>query len=263
MKTTLFIGIFVLLATLALAQPSNTMTTPSGTVVRVPLHATQVAPGVFSLGNAVFDGKVVQGFMIVDRKGDARSSAVGKPKGSNTCYAFLASGAKWKTNEPWVMNPTNSRGLDASTLLSIESAAIQKWESAAGVNIFGAGSLTNAPLVIDTSSPDGVNEVVFGDADGAIAVTTVWGVFNGPASRRQLVEWDQVFDDGAYDWSVDGSPTKMDFDDIATHEVGHALGMGHPSDSCTEETMYRFATEGETKKRSLEAPDVAGISALY
>ena len=55
----------------------------------------------------------------------------------------------------------------------------------------------------------------------------------------------------------------MDFENIATHELGHAMGMAHPADSCTEETMYRFASSGETKKRTLNAGDIAGIKGLY
>ncbi len=51
----------------------------------------------------------------------------------------------------------------------------------------------------------------------------------------------------------------MDFQNIVTHESG----MGHPSDDCTEETMYRFASLGETKKRTLNAGDIAGIKKLY
>ncbi|MFN2432064.1 MAG: matrixin family metalloprotease [Gemmatimonadota bacterium] len=50
---------------------------------------------------------------------------------------------------------------------------------------------------------------------------------------------------------------------MVVHELGHAMGMGHPSDSCTEETMYRFATEGETKKRDLFTGDIAKINDLY
>ena len=55
----------------------------------------------------------------------------------------------------------------------------------------------------------------------------------------------------------------MDFENIATHELGHSVGMGHPADECTEETMYRFASEGETKKRDLNAGDIAGVNQLY
>jgi hypothetical protein len=37
----------------------------------------------------------------------------------------------------------------------------------------------------------------------------------------------------------------------------------HPSDTCTEETMYRFIGMPETKKQTLEAGDLAGIAELY
>ena len=55
----------------------------------------------------------------------------------------------------------------------------------------------------------------------------------------------------------------MDYQNIATHEFGHGAGMSHPSDSCTEETMYRFAQSGETKKKTLNAGDIDGIKSLY
>ena len=50
---------------------------------------------------------------------------------------------------------------------------------------------------------------------------------------------------------------------MAAHEFGHSAGMDHPDDSCTEETMYAFSDEGETKKRTLNAGDIAGINKLY
>lgn len=77
------------------------------------------------------------------------------------------------------------------------------------------------------------------------------------------MEWDQVYDDVDFDWSDNGEAGKMDFEEIATHELGHAVGLGHPEDSCTEETMYRYASLGETKKRDLNTGDIAGIATLY
>jgi hypothetical protein len=55
----------------------------------------------------------------------------------------------------------------------------------------------------------------------------------------------------------------MDVLNIVAHETGHALGLGHPAYRCTEETMYAYATEGETKKQTLEAGDITGITTLY
>ena len=50
---------------------------------------------------------------------------------------------------------------------------------------------------------------------------------------------------------------------IKTHEAGHAAGLGHPDNTCTEETMYAFASIGETKKRTVNSGDIAGIKDLY
>ncbi len=189
--------------------------------------------------------------------------------GTSNCFAFLAKGAKWNVIEPWVINPANIRGLNATFLIDNVSKNIQKWEEAAGFDIMGGGTSTTQSLSADTISPDDQNEIYFADiSSGAIAVTIVWGIFLGPPRGRELVEWDQIYNDVDFDWS-DRSDTeaeaagKMDFENIAAHEIGHSCGMGHPDDSCIEETMYRFAAFGETKKSTLEAGDIAGIIELY
>jgi hypothetical protein len=55
----------------------------------------------------------------------------------------------------------------------------------------------------------------------------------------------------------------MDFDNITTHEVGHAVGMGHPDSTCTLETMYAYAGNDETKKQDLYTGDIADVNRLY
>jgi hypothetical protein len=261
----------VLISVLVLAQPPGkervAAESKGGAVVTIPSHAIEVAPGMFSLGQGVdVDGSIVEGYVIYHHKSGHKSGpGAGGDPGGSTCFAFLANGAKWKSVEPWVVNPENGEGLSDSFVLSNLALDIQKWEVESGADILGDGSLTASILVADTSSPDNVNEVYFGDVDGsgAIAVTIVWGVFRGPPGQRGLVEWDQVYDDVDFNWSSAGEANKMDFENIAVHELGHAVGMGHPGDDCTEESMFRFASEGETKKRDLNAGDIAGIQDLY
>lgn len=247
---------------------------PSGQNVVIPGTAVQVADHVFSLGTAVdpASGKIVEGYAIIHykrgyhhRPGHTRGGPGNGNGNTSTCFSFFAKGAKWKTDEPWVVNPANLDGLTGSFVFSNLTDDITKWEGAADFNILGDGSVTSATLVADTVSPDNVNEVYFADisSEGAIAITIVWGIFRGPPFARELVEWDMVFDDVDFDWSSTGEAGKMDFENIATHELGHSIGLGHPDDSCTEETMYRFADFGETKKQTLEAGDIAGASELY
>jgi len=117
-----------------------------------------------------------------------------------------------------------------------------------------------------TASPDNMNEVYFADVSdaNAIAVTIVWGIFGGKPANRELVEWDQVYDDIDFDWSASGEADKMDFESIATHELGHSVGLDDLYElSCDQETMYGYAGEGEINKRDLEAGDIAGVNKLY
>jgi len=239
--------------------------------VSIPDHAKKIAPGIFHLGFATHEGQVVEGFLIFHHKPGHSGGPGGggnggdQPSGDDQCYSLFAKGSKWKVDEPWLLNPLNSQGLSDSFLLGNLQLNIQKWENESGRNILGDGSITGATLVADMVSPDGFNEVYFADISGenSIAVTIVWGVFDGPPGKRVLVEWDQVYDDVTFDWSSTGANDKMDFENISTHEMGHSLGLTHPGDSCTEETMFAFANEGETKKRTLESGDINGINKLY
>lgn len=254
--------IAVLISGIVIAEKSNNN---KNKPFKLPPGAVQVSENVFSLGKAKdVDGRIVEGFAFIDkRKENAKPSGSG---GTGTkCYSFLAKGAKWKTLEPWVVNPANTRSLSSDFVFSNLAFDIQKWEDASLTNILGVGSINTSTLVADEVSPDGKNEVYFGDivSPGAIAVTIVWGIFSGPPFARELVEWDQVYDQVDFDWNSTGEAGKMDFENIATHELGHSVGMGHPPSECTEETMYAFASLGETKKRSLNSGDIAGIDQLY
>ncbi|MBU1092009.1 matrixin family metalloprotease [Patescibacteria group bacterium] len=271
MKKYIILGLFVamLMVSVGVVLAAKPDTAPRGlTKVTMPSHAVEVAPGVFSLGTAMNNGKVVEGYAFVHyKKGYQRPEGKGgkAPKGDSQCYGFLSKGAKWKTVEPYIVDPTNTRGLDGTFIKDNMMSNIAKWESASGKNILGdevAGIVDGA----DTVSPDNKNEVYFADIDsqGAIGVTIIWGIFGGPPQGRELVEWDMIFDDVDFDWSMVGEAGKMDFENIATHELGHSVGMGDLyTDECSEQTMYGYADYGETKKGTLEAGDITGIQELY
>ena len=260
------ISIFLISSVFILAQSPERVVaeTNGGNTIIVPTHAVQVAPGIFSLGTAQdVDGRIVEGFMFIDdrkvnsHKPNHNPGEKGDKSGkdSSTCYALFAKGASWKTTEPYV----TGNGVN----LELTETSLNSWDSEVAFNIFGTGA-TGTTDGADTVSPHGKNEVMAENlgSTSTIAYTIVWGVFGGPPQGRKLVEWDAVFNTD-YAWSETGEANKMDYQNIATHEFGHALGLAHPDNTCTEETMYAFASEGEIKKQTLEAGDLTGLEKLY
>jgi hypothetical protein len=262
---------FVLLQPTALAKNSD-----KSNKVSVPPHAVKVAEDVYALGKAKdVDGKAIQGFMFIHPK-KAPAKPEGTPgkggNGSSKCYAFIANGAKWKVTEQYVLNPANGDGMNSQFVADTIATTLERWDSQVEFDIFGTRDMSKTVDGADTSSTDGKNEIFFADITdpGVIAATIVWYTI-GPPQSRQIVEFDMIFEDPDFTWGDAGDTSEtelgdtsiMDLENIAAHEDGHAAGMGHPDDSCSEETMYRFSQEGETKRRTLNAGDIDGIKALY
>ena len=284
----LIIGLLVSVGAALAAKPefrsaniSNPVTGELKNTVTIPSTAVEVASGVFYLGTSVDNGRLVEGYAFIDYKkrfgkpGTECGNGICEPgeninkcpadcggtvePDTSSCYGFLAKGAKWKVTEPFVV---------ASNIDALATAGdLDAWDSQVTFNIFGNQDLSLVVDGVDTVSPDGKNEVMYGNISnqGVIAMAVVWGIFSGPPFARELVEWDVVFDNVDYPWgdaTID--PTVMDFENIATHEFGHAAGMGDLyEDKCSEQTMYGYASYGETKKRTLEAGDIKGVRELY
>lgn len=246
------------------AKPERGLATvnPSGgqAMVFIPSRAIEIAPGIFSLGTALdHNGKEVEGYAYIDyKKGFAKPSRGGSGA-TASCYSFLANGAKWKTTESYVV------ASDIDAILTGKD--FETWDTQVAFDVFGTRDLNSVADGADTVSPDNKNEIMWGNIDspGAIAVTIVWGVFGGKPSERALVEYDVVFDNTDFVWGdATVNPSVMDFENIATHEFGHAAGLADLyQPSCSEQTMYGYANYGEIKKRDLEIGDIAGIKALY
>ena len=79
----------------------------------------------------------------------------------------------------------------------------------------------------------------------------------------EILDVDIVLNSG-YAWSTDGSPGKMDVQNTATHEIGHLCGLDDLyANEDREKTMYGYIDYGETKKRTLDPDDMAGLAAIY
>ncbi len=237
----------------------------------LPAHAKEIAENVYDLGYAMHHGRQVRGIAFLHPRDNAAkpdNPGGGRGGGSTTtssCFTLIAKGARWKGVEDYMVDPTNLMGMSDDYVNQQIDTAASAWNNQLSGDVFGS-RIANAVDGPDRDAPDDKNEVMFRviEDPGVIAVTITWGVFSGAPRFRELVEWDQVYDDRDFVWGdADANINVMDLLNIAVHEVGHAAGLSHPDLTCTDETMYAYATEGETKKRDLNDGDIAGIQELY
>lgn len=214
----------------------------------IPKNAEQINNHTYSLTSP--DAK---GLLFIEYIDDTDKNSDGE-----NCYA-LASDAEWSTAEDFLFNGKNDEGIEENSLFNTVEINIKKWETAAGKDIFGNGSLTDEILSVDTRTPDGKNEIYVAGIDipESLAVTVIW--FN----EDEIIEWDQVYNEKEFDWSERGESGKADFENISVHTIGHAAGLTHPADRCINETMAPSTGLGDTKKRILNDGDIFGIKKLY
>ncbi len=187
----------------------------------------------------------------------AKPENPGKSPKTENCYKLL--GVKWKSLPVgYVINPSNPEGLDESFVMGAVSTSAETWDSATTSELF------NDAYTVDYTATYGVqnfvNVIDFGDYpdDRVIAVTSVWYTPRG----RQIVEFDIRFNT-RFGWG-DANPEKMDLQNIATHELGHGVGLDDIySTTCSAVTMYGYSSYGETQKRTLEQPDITGLQKMY
>ena len=91
----------------------------------------------------------------------------------------------------------------------------------------------------------------------AIATTYTWFNSTGIVDA-DIVFWDETF---RFFTGSTGCSTGLFIEDIATHEFGHALGLGHST--TTGATMYPSVSDLQQEPRSLHADDIAGVLSLY
>lgn len=179
-------------------------------------------------------------------------------KSGETCYSFL--GAKWPALPvKYVINPSNSQGLSRSFIKSAISTSAETWDKVIGKELF------NDNFVVDISAVprvrDGKNTLGFGfyPSNSIVALTSVW-----VSQEGEILEADTLFNTALMFGDAAINPNVLDLQSIATHELGHVIGLGDIySSSCTAVTMYGVSFFGDINKRTLERADIRGIRKLY
>lgn len=131
--------------------------------------------------------------------------------------------------------------------------ALQLWESAADIRFLPAKNATTANLLITAQvKPDGI---AYTDVKLAPTQrTTLSRVRSGVVCLNPGILWSA----GATARSQTGARVAHNLKYVLAHEIGHALGLDHPS---PEGELMSFAYNPAMKQ--LQPGDVAGITTLY
>jgi len=180
---------------------------------------------------------------------------------TNTCYKLL--GAKQSNTVNYFINPTNEDGLSESFVASSIFLSAEEWDKYTSKELFNNEYTIDYSANWDDVAPDFRNEVSFGNYPQAnvIAVTNIW--VSGKGKNKIIVDYDVMFDNDFAWGDASTNPALMDLQNIAVHEIGHGIGLADLYNTCVQETMYGYSSEGEISKRDLNSGDIAGIQKIY
>jgi hypothetical protein len=172
----------------------------------------------------------------------------------------------------WFNSTAAAPGVSANQFQSAVDAAVATWEAVptAAITFEYAGPTSASP----DADNDGLSVLGFEahpEMDRTLAATG----FTIDVTNGAIVEAD-IFFNTAFQWSTSGAANAFDLQSVATHEIGHFIGLGHSALGETEmqaggrrvtaagSVMFPIAFDrGITTDRTLQPDDIAGVSNAY
>jgi hypothetical protein len=175
---------------------------------------------------------------------------------SSGAGAYSVLGYTWsQASMAYYVNPANL-DLPSSAITPAVRAGADAWrlQSDSSFMFSYAGVTTQT-----TNTNDGINVVMFRNAASGSALATTYSWFSG----TRIIDADIVFWDGGFQFvsGSGGCSGSFFIEDVATHEFGHALGLGHSAVAAA--TMYPSISTCSQQSRTLDADDVAAVLSLY
>jgi matrixin len=175
---------------------------------------------------------------------------------STNIDAYTVLGYTWVPSVmPYYLNSANLDVPPAAIEPAIRAGA-DAWQSQSGASFaFSFAGYSNQATI----ARDNINLVFFRNESSGSALATTYTWFSG----SRMLEADMVFWDAGFQFFTGSTGCSAGFyiEDVATHEFGHALGLGHSAVGTA--TMYPSISTCSQQARSLDADDIAGVLSLY
>ncbi|XP_042063081.1 metalloendoproteinase 4-MMP-like [Salvia splendens] len=171
-------------------------------------------------------------------------------------FAYFYGKPRWVRDAPMMLTYAFSPGyvidyLGMPEIRAAFAAAFGRWSAVIPVNFTEAEDYGEADIRIGWYSGDHGDGEAF---DGILGVLAhAFSPENGRFHLDAAERW-------AVDFEAERSKVAIDLESVATHEIGHVLGLAHSS--VKEAVMYPSLSP-RTRKVGLRKDDVDGIQALY
>ncbi|MEM9270549.1 MAG: M57 family metalloprotease, partial [Pseudomonadota bacterium] len=195
------------------------------------------------------------------QSGDGAATSGSGSAASSTSYALL--GTKWGSSTggttggtvTWSFNAAvGSAMISQSAYRNAVQDAFDRWEEVVDINFVRVSDNSNADIELawDDNSADGL-----GSPGGTVGIAG-YSFFGSPSGYARLASADIRFD--IADFNLNASSSQVDNDifyEVALHEIGHTIGLGHVSDG-TQIMNFSIGSQ-----RGLGEGDIAGAQLLY
>jgi uncharacterized protein (TIGR03437 family) len=164
------------------------------------------------------------------------------------------------------LNPAGSDDVPFAQVEAAITSSFKTWEDLTTCSI----AFTRGPNRTETGAKnDGIFQIYWQenstvddglDISGALAVTRLF-TYMGNGRDGEIADASLVFNGKEVHWATDGNPSRIDIAEVATHEIGHSIGLSHTPVAAA--TMFPRTGEGFTRGRTLHSDDQIPASILY